>query len=60
MTTGRPVFVALALVATLLALRVVAARSIEDRDSFRETFDRLVAFGAGRYQAFTTTMRAMG
>ncbi|HEX5695933.1 MAG TPA: tyrosine/phenylalanine carboxypeptidase domain-containing protein, partial [Acidimicrobiia bacterium] len=42
----------------VLALRVVAARSIEDRDSFRETFDRLVGLGAGRNQAFTTTMRA--
>lgn len=42
----------------VLALRVVAARSIEDRDSFRETFDRIVAFGAGRHLAFTTTMRA--
>jgi uncharacterized protein (TIGR02421 family) len=42
----------------ILALRVVAAKSIGDRDTFRETFDLLVGLGAGRNMAFTTAMRA--
>ena len=42
----------------VLALRVVAAKSIGDRESFRETFDRLTSHGAGRNLAFTTAMRA--
>ena len=43
----------------ILALRVVAAKSIGDRDTFRETFDLLVGLGAGRNMAFTTAMRAL-
>jgi len=42
----------------VLALRVVAAQSISERHTFRETYDLLVGLGAGRNQAFTTTMRA--
>ena len=42
----------------ILALRVVAAQSIGDRQTFRETFDLLVGLGAGRHLAFTTSMRA--
>jgi len=42
----------------VLALRVVAAQSISERHTFRQTYDLLVGLGAGRNLAFTTTMRA--
>jgi uncharacterized protein (TIGR02421 family) len=42
----------------VLALRVVAAHSVAEGASFRETFDLLVDNGAGRILAFTTAMRA--
>jgi uncharacterized protein (TIGR02421 family) len=42
----------------ILALRVVAAQSIGERATFRETFDLIVGLGAGRDLAFMTAMRA--
>ena len=42
----------------VLALRVVAAKSVGDRETFRETYDQLLGLGAGRNLAFTTAMRA--
>ncbi|MGH8871414.1 MAG: tyrosine/phenylalanine carboxypeptidase domain-containing protein [Acidimicrobiia bacterium] len=42
----------------VLALRVVAARSVSDGAGFRETFQLLERHGAGRHLAFMTTMRA--
>nr|MDP9494125.1 flavohemoglobin expression-modulating QEGLA motif protein [Actinomycetota bacterium] len=42
----------------VLALRVVAAQSIGERHSFRQTYELLVGHGAGRNLAFTTAMRA--
>lgn len=42
----------------VLALRVVAAHSVGDRATFRETFNLLVQLGAEGHLAFTTTMRA--
>ena len=42
----------------VLALRVVAAQSIGERHTFRQTYDLLVGLGAGRNLAFTTAMRA--
>ena len=42
----------------VLALRVLAARSVSDRARFRETFHVLEQHGAGRHLAFMTTMRS--
>jgi uncharacterized protein (TIGR02421 family) len=42
----------------VLALRVLAARSVSDGAEFRETFHVLEEHGAGRHLAFMTTMRS--
>ncbi len=39
------------------ALRVVAAHSVSERATFRETFELMTRHGAGRNRAFTTAMR---
>jgi uncharacterized protein (TIGR02421 family) len=41
-----------------LALRVVAAQSVSERATFRDTYDQMIGHGAGRNRAFTTAMRA--
>jgi uncharacterized protein (TIGR02421 family) len=40
------------------ALRVVAAQSVSQSDSFSQTYELLNSLGAGRNRAFNTTMRA--
>ncbi len=42
----------------ILALRVIAAQSVSDHATFRETFELLRAEGTDRQLAFTTAMRA--
>jgi uncharacterized protein (TIGR02421 family) len=40
------------------ALRVIAAQSVSQGDSFSQTYELMLSLGAGRNRAFNTTMRA--